>query len=155
MRIPLLALMIAALLLPGCARLREARINPFNWFKTSEAATLEPSGGYTNIADNRALVDQVLTLVIDPMPGGAIVRARGLPPTQGFWQAELVAENDGAPVDGVLTLRFVIYPPPKTAAVSTQASREITVGYYLSNIALAKITRINVQGQSTALSVRR
>ena len=154
MKSALLAAMAALMILPSCAKVRESRFNPFNW-SAPQAATLEPKGGYQVTTDTRLLVDQVLALVIEPMPGGAIVRARGLPPTQGFWQAELVAENDGTPVDGVLTLRFVIYPPPKTAAVSTQASREITVGYYLSNIALAKITRINVQGQSTALSVRR
>ena len=153
MKTALLAAMAALMILPSCGKLRESRFNPFNWSK-AEVATLEPKGGYTVTTDNRLLVDQVLTLVVDPMPGGAIVRATGLPPTQGFWSAELVAENDGAPVDGVLTLRFVVYPPPEPAAVSTEVSREITAGLYLSNPQLAKLTRINVQGQNSALSVR-
>ena len=155
MRIPLLALMIAALLLPGCARLREARINPFNWFKTSEAATLEPSGGYTNIADNRALVDQVLTLVIDPVPGGALVRATGLPPSQGYWSAALVNDSDGKPVDGTLTYRFVVYPPATPAPISTQASREITAGIYISTINLADVRQISVVGSTNLRTARR
>lgn len=154
MKPALLAAMAVLMIVPSCARLRESGFNPFNG-STQQVTTLEPKGGYQVAADNRLLVDQVLALVIEPMPGGAIVRARGLPPTQGYWQAELVPENDGVPVDGVLTLRFVIYPPPATTPVSTQVSREITVGYFLSTIALARITRINVQGQSSALSVRR
>lgn len=154
MKTALLAAMAALMIVPSCAKVRESRFNPFNWSGPQET-TLEPKGGYQATVDNRPLIDQVLALVIEPMPGGAIVRARGLPPTQGYWQAELVPENDGVPVDGVLTLRFVIYPPPKATPVSTEASREITVGYFLSNIALTRITRINVQGQSTALSVRR
>jgi len=154
MRIALLAVMAALLILPSCGKVRESRLNPFNWSR-AEVTTLEPKGGYATASDNRLLVDQVLTLVIEPMPGGAIVRASGLPPTQGYWSAELVPENNGDPVDGVLTFRFVVYPPPRPAAVSTQVSREITAGYYLSTQRLAQISRINVQAQNTALSVRR
>ena len=32
MRLPILAVLVLATALPGCARLRESRINPLNWF---------------------------------------------------------------------------------------------------------------------------
>lgn len=154
MRIALLAVMTALLILSACGKVRTSRFNPFNWSRP-EVTTLAPKQGYQVTADNRQLVGQVLTLVVEPMPGGAIVRATGLPPTQGYWQADLVPENDGEPVDGVLTLRFVVYPPPAPTPSSTQPSREITVGLFLADQQLARISRINVQGQTTALSVKR
>lgn len=154
MRIALLAVMTALLILPACGKVRASRFNPFNWSRP-EVTTLAPKDGYQVTPDYRQLVDQVLTVAVEPMPGGAIVRASGLPPTQGYWQAELVAENNGEPVDGVLTLRFVVYPPPDPTPSSTQFSREITVGLFLADQQLAKISRITVQGQKTALSVRR
>ncbi len=154
MRIALLAAMTALMILPACGKVRDSRFNPFNWSR-AEVTTLEPKGGFRVTADNRQLVDQVLTLAVEPMPGGAIVRATGLPPTQGYWQADLVPENDGEPVDGVMTLRFVVYPPPEPTPSSTQPSREITVGFFLTDQQLARISRLTVQGQQTALSVRR
>ena len=35
----------------------------------------------------------VLTMTVEPIPGGAIVRASGLTPTQGWWNAELVPRD--------------------------------------------------------------
>ncbi len=157
MKTPLLAALTALMLVTACAKARESRINPFNWFKRSTVAeTLEPKQGYdAATTDNRPLVDQVLSLSVEPIPGGAIVRATGLPPTQAWWQADLVAQNDGLPVDGVLTYRFVVIPPRTPAPSSTQPSREITAGAYLSDFDLASIRQITVQGQRSLRSTRR
>ncbi|OZA08094.1 MAG: hypothetical protein B7Y02_12980, partial [Rhodobacterales bacterium 17-64-5] len=76
------------LALVGCGAVRESRLNPFNWFKRSEARDLVQTEAP---GDPRPLVAEVLTMVVEPIPGGAIVRATGLPPTQGWWQAELIA----------------------------------------------------------------
>ena len=54
-----------------------------------------------------SLVAEVVTLEVAPIPEGAIVRANGLPPTQGWWEAELVAQ----PVDE----NGVIHPTKGTA----------------------------------------
>ena len=80
-------------------------------------------------------------------------RAKGLPPSLGFWQAELVAR----PLDenGVLVLDFRVYPPIAVAGVVNQQSREITVAYNLSDIKLQGITEIVVQGAGNARSSRR
>jgi hypothetical protein len=158
MKKPLLAAMIAVLLVGACGGTGSSRLNPFKWFSrtTEEPGTLEPKGGYAAaLADNRALVDQVLTLMVERMPGGAIVRATGLPPTQGWWDAELVAENDGKPVDGVMSYRFVIAAPRDATRSSTQQSREVTVATYLSDVKLAAISRITVTGARNSLSTRR
>ena len=90
---------------------------------------------------------------LESYPGGAIVRATGLPPSQGWWEAELVPQ----PVDenGTLVLEFHVFPPITATGVVNQQSREITVAYNLSNIKLDGISNIVVQGANNARSSRR
>ena len=151
MRRTVLAALSAALLLAGCGAMRESRLNPFNWFGRSAAreamvTTATPS-------DPRALVAQVLDMKVEAYPGGAIVRATGLTPTQGWWDAELVARD----VDdkGVLVFDFRIFPPVTDTAVNTQQSREVTAAASLSDIKLDGVREIVVQGESNARSSRR
>ncbi len=150
MRRTVLAAMGAVFLVAGCGVMRESRLNPFNWFgrgeprETVQAATPQ---------DARLLVEQVLTLSVDPYSSGAIVRAKGLTPTQGWWDAELVAR----PVDenGVLVFDFRIFPPIEATPQGTPQSREVTVAISLSNVKLDGLTEIVVQGANNALSSRR
>lgn len=138
----------------GCSGFRDSRINPLNWFgrSTEGPGTVvvaeEP-------ADPRSLVAAVTDLTVTSTPTGAIVTAVGLPPTQGWFEAELVAENFGDPVEGVMTYRFVVFPPPTATRTSTPQSREVTAGKFLSNIDLETISEIVVQGASNSRSVRR
>ena len=96
---------------------------------------------------------QVTLLKVEPYPGGAIVRATGLPPTQGYWSAELVAQ----PLDdqGRLVFEFRVFPPPEPVAAGTPYSRQITVAAALGTIALQGVSTIVVQGASNALSAGR
>lgn len=151
MRRTVLAALSAALLLAGCGAMRESRLNPFNWFGRSAAretmvTTATPS-------DPRALVAQVLDMKVEAYPGGAIVRATGLTPTQGWWDAELVARD----VDekGVLVFDFRIFPPVTDTAVNNQQSRQVTAAASLSDIKLDGVREIVVQGESNARSSRR
>jgi len=150
MRKPLLAALMALLLLAACGG---SRWNPLNWFGGSRevaVAQTGPDGGPP--ADTRPLVDQVLSMTVERYSGGAIVRATGLPPTQGFWDGKLVAQ----PIEkGRLTYRFILYPPIEPTRVSTQASREVTAGASVSQITLDKISEIVVQGANNARSSRR
>lgn len=163
MKLPLVAAITLSLALAGCGGLRDSRMNPFNWFGKSHeasATSLEPKGGYgASVNDFRVLVDQVTKLEIVANPEGAIISAAGLPPTQGWWDAELVAENDGFPVNGVLTYRFVLAEPVAGTAVSsrvlTPQSREVTVATFLSNIKLADVRQIVVTGSANSRSIRR
>ena len=151
MKLPILAAMVLANALSGCAGIRESRFNPLNWFGRAEAAVVTDL--YVRPEDPRPLVAEVTDLKVEPYPGGAIVRATGLPPTQGHWEAELVAQ----PLDdqGRLVFEFRVYPPLVPAAAGTPWSRQITVAAALSDIALQGVSAIVVQGAGNALSSRR
>ncbi len=153
MRIPLFAALSVMLLLGGCGSADRTWYNPFGWFggsQETDVATLQVDVGTS--ADPRPLVDQVLSMSVEALPGGAIVRATGLPPTQGFWVAELIEEPI---VDGRLNYRFVILPPPEPARVSTQPSREVTVATSISDFKLEGVREITVTGARNARSSRR
>lgn len=142
----------AAFLVTGCGAVRDSRLNPFNWFggtrrRQRVADTAEVA------RDQRLLVSDVTKLSVDPYSSGAIVRATGIAPTQGWWDAELVAR----PIDenGVLVYDFRVFPPLTDTPSGTPRSREITVASSLSNVRLEQVREIVVQGANNALSSRR
>lgn len=145
MKTPLLAGLALVLALGACG----SRLNPMNWFggsRESAPVTMDVAGVPV---DTRPLVAQVISLDVKRMQGGAIVRAVGLPPTQGYWEAELVAR----PLqDGVQVFDFRVSPPPTQNAVSTQRSREISVAAFISNFQLEGIRQITVQSAGNALT---
>lgn len=147
-RLLMLALCTA---LAGCGGFRESRLNPFNWFGRSEARQTVATPD--EAADPRALVEAVLTMSVEPIPGGAIVRATGQTPTQGWWDAELVP----LPVDenGVLVYEFRLLPPLGQTEVNTPRSREVEVAIYISDPKLANVREIVVQGAGNARVARR
>ena len=152
MRKPLLAGLLLAMTVSGCAGLRESRFNPFNWFggaEPAQATALPVAPG-----DPRPLAAQITDLTIDRMPGGAIVRATALPPTQGFWDAELVERKDGGD-PGTLILEFRMRPPVTPAAISTPRSRAVVAALFVSDIRLAQVGAITVQGATNGLTSRR
>jgi hypothetical protein len=145
------AALAVLLLLAGCGSAPQTWYNPFGWFGGSqETESLVQDVGTPQ--DPRPLVDQVLALSVEPYAGGALIRATGLPPTQGYWAAELIADPV---VDGRANFRFVVIPPPKPARVSTQPSREISVATTLTNRDLDGIREITVTGARNARSSRR
>lgn len=157
MRLPVSGLLILALVLAGCGRIRESRLNPFNWFGRSHEVAVSTAEPVVpgRPGDPRVLVAEVTEMEVARQPGGAIVRATGLPPTQGWWDAALVAENNGEPVDGVLTYRFVVDQPHGGARVSTPQSRAVTAAAYLSDVRLANVSQIVVLGAQNSRSSRR
>lgn len=145
------ALLCLCLGLAACGSIRDSKMNPFNWFGRSQE--VEKVAMPTAPQDRRGLVQQVLTLNVEETNGGAIIRATGLPPTQGYWDAELVA----LPVDetGRLVLEFRIFPPIKQANTGTAPSREVTVALFLTSYKLNEIREIVVQGEANARAARR
>ena len=144
----ILALLVVATL-AGCARVAESRFNPLNWFGRSERAqvvTADPN------ADPRPLVQQIVTLRVEKAPGGAIIRATGLPPIQGYYDGVLLPLGSE---DGVLSYEFRASAPPVPTRVSTQQSREVVIGLFVSDQTLAGVREIRVSGASNALAVRR
>lgn len=151
MKRAVLAGMAAVLVLAGCATIRESRFNPFNWFGQSRAA--ERIALPAEQADVRALAPEVLTMTVEAYPGGAIVKATARTPDQGWWDAELVARPVDA--DGVLVYDFRIFPPITDTPVGPAQSREVTAAAAISDVRLANVTQIVVQGEGNARASRR
>ncbi len=158
MKTPIAAVLAATLILSGCGGFRDSKLNPVNWFGRSSQGPvgLEPDGGYAAATgDFRALVGEVTSMEVNRIQGGALLSAAGLPPTQGWWDAELVPEADEKPVDGVLAYRFVVAEPRVTTRVSTPQSREVTAARFLSDQTLQGVSRIVVLGERNSRSSRR
>lgn len=146
-----------ALALSGCGA---SKLNPWNWFKHEEVTTLEPKEGYPDVQkDPRELIAQVTALEVKQTQGGAIVAATGLTPTQGWWGAKLLAENNGKPVDGVMTYRFVVAWPdpgsPAASRVSTAQSREVTAAAFITNVRLTEVKKVVVIGAGNQRAISR
>lgn len=151
-RSPALAPLLAAcLVLTGCGNSSLAKYNPLSWFETSPEEG--PAVLYVPPEDPRPLVAQVLTLKVEPTTDGAIIRASGLPPTQGWWQAALVKVDQED--DSRLVYEFRLLPPVVPTPAGPPRSREVTVAVALTGVQLDGVTTITVQGQGNALSSRR
>ena len=123
-----------------------SNLNPF---------ALIPEGGFLEDQDYRGLVAQEVELQILRSTGGAIVRAKGLPPRLGYWDAELVPENFERPENGVLTYMFRITEPPYHTLQGRPKQREILVGRFVSDTKLAGVRTIRVVGASNSRSASR
>lgn len=151
----IISVLTLGLALSGCGS-----VNPLNWFGPKddvELVVLEPEEGWNALeaADYRGPVAQVTSLKIERASAGVLIRAVGLPPKLGYWDAELVAENGGEPVKGVMTYTFKIAPPPWRTSNARPAQREVTVAKYVSDITLADVRTIRVVGAKNSLSARR
>jgi hypothetical protein len=157
-----------AVLLSGCSGgWSESRLNPMTWFGRSDTPESLVPVEQQLFVDPRPLVPQVTDVTVDPTPGGVILRATGIPPTQGYWDGELVVENaSAAPVNGVLSFQFRILPPPTQiqtgsragapipATVGTATSREVVVAKFISRQDLAGVTSLRVVAERNERSVR-
>jgi hypothetical protein len=153
MRLSQTAILAAVLVIAGCGGFSESKLNPLNWFKRSAPEALE---FVQAPVDGRSLIGQVTVLKVEPFPGGAIVRATGVPTSQGWWDAALVKVDPAEDAEpGVVTYEFRIFPPPEPRPAGTPYSRQVTVATSLTDIALESITKIVVVGETNALSSRR
>lgn len=145
----------AALVLGGCG-FGESRLNPVNWFRSDAESESVPNVEIVVTEETRPLVAQITGLVVEPTPGGAIIRATALPPVQGWYDSALVRETpDGLPVDGTLTFSFRARPPLTATRASTVQSRELTAGIFVTANTLAGVSRITVTGATNARTARR
>ncbi|MGC9419298.1 MAG: hypothetical protein ACP5EN_10055 [Rhodovulum sp.] len=147
MRAPLLLILSTALILGGCGTVRESRLNPFNWFGGSTEETTTVAAGRAVVTDPRPLVDFVVEMAVEPVPGGAIVQATGRPPRQGYWMAELVRDRATPGEDGVLVFDFRVARPEGRTRVGTEPSREVTAGTFLTTQDLERVRSIVVRGE--------
>lgn len=171
MRITVSALLVSTLTLSACGGFRDSRVNPFNWFGRSEPAPVATTVEETNplipgstglFRSNRAPevyqgqpIDTVSDLVIERVPGGAIIRATGVAAVQGVYDVRLTPANeDEAPVDGVLTYRIEGLRQAGTPQ-GTPATREVIVARKVTSQMLANARTIRVEADRNALQARR
>jgi hypothetical protein len=139
----------------GCNRVANSQLNPFNWFGQTTEERVRVAQADPVEADARPLIAEVARLTIERTPGGAILRATGMPPRLGYFDAELVPLNRERPVDGVLEYQFRASAPAEATAAGTPRAREINVARFVSNQTLAEVRSIRVSGAANALITRR
>lgn len=139
----------------SCTTLRDSSANPFNWFGSKPPAQTVTGPVPAATPDPRPLIARITALQLDRAPAGGIVYARGLPPTQGYYDAALVPLNRGRPVDGVLRYEFRASPPLAGTPVGTNRSREIVAGAEIPRAVLNATTSIEVIAAANRQSIRR
>ena len=149
------AMILVAFGLSACG---DSGLNPFGWFSGQSEPGVEMLNDVdiaAAVRETRPRVPTVTALRVDRTPGGAIVRATGLPQQQGWHSADLIARNDGIPTDGVLTFDFRARPPEAPTRASTTQSRELVVAVPLSNTRLQGVRSIRVVSANNILTTRR
>ena len=146
----------------GCSRLAGSPVNPMNWFnKNREAAVattpqatepLVPTRREVIVVDSRELIAQVVSAEIAQTPSGAILRATGVAPTQGYFNAELVLEGIQ---NGTATYAFRVERPARFEIEGPTASRTITAATLLSAGDLNGIRSVVVKGAGNTVTARR
>jgi hypothetical protein len=139
----------AALVLTACAPGGTSRLSPDNWFGRSNAAPVASQANRPALN----LVAEVTSLRVEPVPGGAIVHATGLPDQAGSFDSRLV-QRDTTDA-GVLFYEFAVEPPRVQPSAGTPTAREMIVGTFVSDQSLAGVRQIRVRGARNAQSVSR
>lgn len=130
----------------------DSRINPLNWFggDREQRVRVDPDDpSRLEIVDDRALVAEITQVSVEQTTSGAIVRATGVTPLQGYFDAELVV-IERTPTSVVYDFR--VAAPVDNA---TSGLQEISVGAQLSMAELAGIRSITVIAQNNRRTIGR
>ncbi|WP_163850485.1 hypothetical protein [Pseudooceanicola aestuarii] len=164
----LTTLTIAAFLLSGCGAIRDSRINPFNWFGRAESRAIPAeevnpliprqnrmSSSYQ--PETRVPVARIDDLVVERVPGGAILRVTATAAYQDSFNVGLVPARETGPVDGVASYTLLANLPGgrHRLRVGAEQTRVMTEALYLSDKDLEEIRVIEVRGAQNSLTVRR
>lgn len=163
-------LVISTLVLSACSGWRDSRVNPSNWFgKSRSAPSPQATAASTNPLlpervgifrrDKRevyegTLLDEVTDVVIERTSTGGIVRVTGMSRLQGAHDVRLTSENDGKPVDGVLTFSLKALQP-EDQGIGTRAGRTVRVGRYVSSHVLERTSTIRIVADRNVRTTRR
>ena len=173
MRTSVSALLISTLVLTGCGSVRDSSLNPFNWFggSSSEAPAPQVENDNPLIPENTGLfarsreraaiytgepIDTISNLVIERVPGGAIIRATGIASVQGVYDVRLTpALDDEQSEDGVLSYRLEGIRPDEISQTGRPATREVTAARKVTDQTLSGVRSIRVEGVTNAQVSRR
>ncbi len=175
MRSPLITTLALIVFLSGCATIRDSAVNPANWFGRSQEAPAQADtpevtnpliprrqGLFAARRAARAAIDlttpipQVTDLVVERVPGGAIIRATGLDLYATSFNAGLRPATEGeVPQDQTLVYEFRRQVPDGARPGGAQATREITVARFVSDQTLSGVRTIRVEAAQNTRSVRR
>ena len=169
MRKPVTLLILATVMLTGCATISESRLNPFNWFGSSAPDPEAVANATVNplIPARRASIfrddgpevfagrpiAEVTELLVERRPGGAIIRATGQANRVGPFDARLI-RDEAASVEGALVFDLKALQQPGPRSTNPRA-RQVTVGLWITDQDLQGISTITVRGDGDARSVRR
>ncbi|WP_299815929.1 hypothetical protein [uncultured Jannaschia sp.] len=146
-RIGAAALALAATL-AGCGGTERTSPSPMRILDSPRDAAMREA-----LAAGAPNVERIVSLSAAPTPSGLIVSAVGLPPTQGYWEAELVDAPRADPA--TLVLDFKLLAPLEPEPVGTQRSREVLAGRYFSRQDLTGISGIVVRGATDSRRITR
>ncbi|MBW4708129.1 hypothetical protein KX928_10060 [Roseobacter sp. YSTF-M11] len=170
MRKTVSALVVSTLVLSACS----TRLNPFNWFGNGESVPVataaseeknpllpERSGIFQSRRDREAIyqgtpIETIDELIIERVPGGAIIRATGTAAVQGIYDVQLTPANkDEQAEDGVLTYRLEGLRRDGSVARGAPATRQVTAARRVTDRTLAEARTIRVEGVQNAQQARR
>ncbi|WP_299374694.1 hypothetical protein [uncultured Tateyamaria sp.] len=176
MRILTTSMLVATLTLSACGAVRDSRINPFNWFGNARSEPIqrtvekndnplipeERAGLFSSVRGETELylgtpIDQVSALVIERVPGGAILRATGIAAIDGVYDVRLTPDNDDLEPDenGVLTFRFEGIKPEARVRRTSERQRTYNVAARLTDQELSRVRTIRVEGERNAQTIAR
>ncbi|TCL09538.1 hypothetical protein BXY66_1589 [Shimia isoporae] len=173
MRTALTVLLLSTLTLTAC----QTRLNPFNWFgsdrevqavkdavEAGEANPLVPNSSNTNkgIFSKKpapvyagTLIAQVKSVQVLRVTEGALIEAVGVSNVHGVHSLKLDPQNDGKPVNGVLTYSFLAVHPKGGFTGGPEQSREVTVAHVVTSAQLSGVRTIRVVAAQNARETRR
>lgn len=129
-----------------------SRLNPLNWFggDREQRIRVDPdANGRPVVVDGRILVTEITQLSVEQTTAGAIVRATGVTPAQGYYDADLVEVER---TESTLVFEFRAASPGSAATAGLQ---QIVAGTALSVGELQGIRSITVIAQTNRRSVNR
>jgi len=102
-------------------------------------------------------IDQVTNLVIERVPGGAVIRASGLTAVQGVYLVQLTpTTEDETPINGVPAYRLEGVRPEFNEGVGSTHTRTVAAARALTDQELAGVRSVRVEGARNAqTSLRR
>jgi len=161
-------LLVSALLVTGCGRVRDSVINPVNWFGRSQSTANVPTDTEVNplIPARRASifrqeqddsyrgtdVAEVTGLFVERRPGGAVIRAEGTALYQGPFDVRLVKLDEESDES---TLTYALRALQPRGAQGPAQTRRVIAADWLTDNELLGIRTIRVKAQGNTRTARR